>query len=118
MTRVAKGQSAARRGGGVHYQSYVTRNPSKSACHEDLTPPQAGAHHTPPPAGAYYHKVSSEMQVGAEIKKAATKSDVDLAFGCLYKLDKNTTVKGKVRTAHRRPTHEPPPPRSPPGLAV
>ena len=69
-------------------------------------------------SGAYYHKVSSEMQVGAEIKKAATKSDVDLAFGCLYKLDKNTTVKGKVRTAHRRPTHEPPPPRSPPGLAV
>ena len=69
-------------------------------------------------SGAYYHKVSSEMQVGAEIKKAATKSDVDLAFGCLYKLDKNTTVKGKVRTAHRRPTHEPPLPRSPPGLAV
>ena len=22
-----------------HYQSYVTRNPSKSACHEGLTPP-------------------------------------------------------------------------------
>ena len=68
-------------------------------------------------SGAYYHKVSSEMQVGAEIKKAATKSDVDLAFGCLYKLDKNTTVKGKVRTAHRRPTHEPPlstPPPPPP----
>lgn len=36
------------------------------------------------------------MQVGAEIKKAATKSDVDLAFGCTYKLDKSTTVKGKV----------------------
>ena len=49
-------------------------------------------------SGAYYHKVSSEMQVGAEIKKAATKSDVDLAFGCTYKLDKSTTVKGKVRT--------------------
>lgn len=53
-------------------------------------------------SGAYYHKVSSEMQVGAEIKKAASKSDVDLAFGCLYKLDKSTTVKGKVRP--RRPT--------------
>jgi len=47
-------------------------------------------------SGAYYHKVSGEMQVGAEIKKAASKSDVDLAFGCLYKLDKTTTVKGKV----------------------
>jgi voltage-dependent anion channel protein 2 len=47
-------------------------------------------------SGAYYHKVSSTMQVGAEIKKAASKSDVDLAFGCLYKLDKSTTVKGKV----------------------
>merc|ERR1712160_225037 len=47
-------------------------------------------------SGAYYHKVSAEMQVGAEIKKAASKSDVDLAFGCLYKLDKTTTVKGKV----------------------
>ena len=56
-------------------------------------------------SGAYYHKVSSEMQVGAEIKKAASKSDVDLAFGCLYKLDKSTTVKGKVR---------PPPPPPPP----
>ena len=59
-------------------------------------------------SGAYYHKVSSEMQVGAEIKKAASKSDVDLAFGCLYKLDKSTTVKGKVR---------PPPPPPPPPLA-
>merc|ERR1711865_575008 len=28
-------------------------------------------------SGAYYHKVSSEMQVGAEIKKAASKSDSD-----------------------------------------
>jgi voltage-dependent anion channel protein 2 len=47
-------------------------------------------------SGAYYHKVSGDMQVGAELAKAAAKSDVDLAFGCQYKLDKDTTVKGKV----------------------
>jgi voltage-dependent anion channel protein 2 len=47
-------------------------------------------------SGAYYHKVSGDMQVGAELSKVASKSDVDLAFGCLYKLDKTTTVKGKV----------------------
>jgi voltage-dependent anion channel protein 2 len=46
--------------------------------------------------GSYYHKVSGEMQVGADITKKASKSDVDLGFGCLYKLDKTTTVKGKV----------------------
>ena len=37
------------------------------------------------------------MQVGADITKKASKSDVDLGFGCLYKLDKTTTVKGKAR---------------------
>ena len=47
-------------------------------------------------SGAYYHKVSGDMQVGAEITKAASKSDVDLAFGCAYKLDKDTSIKGKV----------------------
>jgi voltage-dependent anion channel protein 2 len=46
--------------------------------------------------GTYYHKVSGEMQVGAELKKSPGKSDIDLAFGCMYKLDKTTTVKGKV----------------------
>merc|ERR1719382_2183693 len=47
--------------------------------------------------GSYFHKVSSAMQVqvGTEIKKAQNK-DVGLAFGCMYKLDKDTTVKGKV----------------------
>lgn len=47
-------------------------------------------------SGAYYHKVSGDMQVGAEIVKVSTSADVDLAFGCLYKLDKDTSVKGKV----------------------
>lgn len=47
-------------------------------------------------SGAYYHKVSGDMQVGAEIAKVSTSPDVDLAFGCLYKLDKDTAVKGKV----------------------
>merc|ERR1711920_37920 len=45
--------------------------------------------------GSYFHKVSSAMQVGTELKKVQ-KKDVGLAFGCLYKLDKDTTVKGKV----------------------
>jgi len=45
--------------------------------------------------GMYYHKVSSDMQVGAELCHTTGK-DVGLAFGCAYKLDKDTTVKGKV----------------------
>jgi len=45
--------------------------------------------------GMYYHKVSSDMQVGAELTHTSGK-DVGLAFGCMYKLDKDTTVKGKV----------------------
>merc|ERR1712083_984434 len=45
--------------------------------------------------GSYFHKVSSAMQVGTELKKTQSK-DVGLAFGCMYKLDKDTTVKGKV----------------------
>merc|ERR1712146_502293 len=49
-------------------------------------------------SGAYYHKVSGDMQVGAELSKSSKKSEVDLAFGCAYKLDKDTTVKGKVDT--------------------
>ena len=39
---------------------------------------------------------AAAAQVGAELSKAASKSDVDLAFGCQYKLDKDTTVKAKV----------------------
>jgi len=46
--------------------------------------------------GTYYHKVSGDMQVGAELEKSSAKSDVGLAFGCTYKLDGATTVKGKV----------------------
>lgn len=45
--------------------------------------------------GSYFHSVSSALQVGTEVKKAGDK-DVALAFGCMYKLDKATTVKGKV----------------------
>jgi len=45
--------------------------------------------------GSYFHKVSSSMQVGTELNKKHNK-DVALAFGCAYKLDKDTTVKGKV----------------------
>ena len=33
-----------------HYQSHVTRNPSKSACHEDLTPPPSAARGSPHPS--------------------------------------------------------------------
>lgn len=43
----------------------------------------------------YYHKVSPDMQVGAELTHIPGK-DIGLAFGCQYKLDKDTTVKGKV----------------------
>jgi voltage-dependent anion channel protein 2 len=46
--------------------------------------------------GSYYHKVSGDMQVGGEVSKASGKSEVGLAFGCAYKLDKDTSVKGKV----------------------
>ena len=51
---------------------------------------------SPTYTGMYYHKVSSDMQVGAELVHATGK-DLGLAFGCQYKLDKDTTVKGKVR---------------------
>lgn len=47
-------------------------------------------------AGSYFHKISSAMQVGGELTK--TSSDTGFAFGCLYKLDKSTSVKGKVNT--------------------
>jgi len=50
---------------------------------------------SPTYTGMYYHKVSSDMQVGAELTHTTGK-DVGLAFGCQYKLDKDTTVKGKV----------------------
>ncbi|KAL3929564.1 MAG: hypothetical protein SGPRY_001910 [Prymnesium sp.] len=49
---------------------------------------------SPTYTGMYYHKVSSDMQVGAELKHST--GDVALAFGCMYKLDKDTTVKAKV----------------------
>ena len=68
--------------------------------------------------GSYYHKVSGEMQVGADITKKASKSDVDLGFGCLYKLDKTTTVKGKARGLAPAPLALWPPPRSPRALPL
>jgi voltage-dependent anion channel protein 2 len=46
-------------------------------------------------SGSYFHKISSAMQVGTELTQT---KDVSLSFGCLYKLDKTTTVKGKVDT--------------------
>jgi len=47
----------------------------------------------------YYHKVSSLMQVGVNLSKPLSKPDVDIEFGCAYKLDKDTAVKGKVDSA-------------------
>ena len=38
----------------------------------------------------------SPHQVGGELSKASDKTDVSIAFGCMYKLDKDTTVKSKV----------------------
>jgi voltage-dependent anion channel protein 2 len=55
----------------------------------------ASAGKSPTYTGMYYHKVSSDMQVGAELTHASGK-EIGLAFGCQYKLDKDTTVKGKV----------------------
>jgi len=49
--------------------------------------------------GMYYHKVSSDMQIGAELahtKGTDPSTDLKLAFGCMYKLDKDTTAKAKV----------------------
>ena len=45
---------------------------------------------------SYYHKVSSEMQLGVAIDKPLSKPDVRIEFGTAYKLDKDTTVKAKV----------------------
>ena len=45
---------------------------------------------------SYFHKISPKMQVSSEVVKASKKSDIALAFGCAYKLDKDLTVKGKV----------------------
>jgi len=50
---------------------------------------------SPTYTGMYYHKVSGDMQVGSELTHTSGK-DVGLAFGYQYKLDKDTTVKGKV----------------------
>lgn len=47
-------------------------------------------------ACSYLHSISKRMQVGTELTKASKKSDVALAFGCAYKLDKDVSVKGKV----------------------
>lgn len=45
----------------------------------------------------YYHKVSPLMQVGVDLSQQLSKPvSPDIAFGCAYKLDGATTVKGKV----------------------
>jgi len=44
----------------------------------------------------YFHKVSSDMQLGVSLAKPLAKSDVAIQFGCAYKLDKDTAVKMKV----------------------
>lgn len=45
---------------------------------------------------SYFHKVSSDMQLGVSLAKPLAKPDVAIQFGCAYKLDKDTSVKGKV----------------------
>ena len=45
---------------------------------------------------SYYHKVSSDMQLGVAVAKPLAKPDVGIEFGCAYKLDKDTSVKAKV----------------------
>ena len=44
----------------------------------------------------YMHKVSADMLLGVSLAKPLTTPDVGIEFGCSYKLDKDTTVKGKV----------------------
>jgi len=46
----------------------------------------------------YYHKVSGDMQLGVALTKAMAKPTVDIEFGTAYKMDKDTTVKGKVNS--------------------
>jgi len=45
---------------------------------------------------AYFHKVSSDMQLGVSIAKPLSKPDCAIEFGTAYKLDKDTSVKAKV----------------------
>lgn len=46
----------------------------------------------------YFHNVSKLMQVAVNLSKPLAKPDVDIDFGCLYKLDKDTIVKGKAES--------------------
>jgi len=45
---------------------------------------------------SYYHKISNDAQVGGELCKISNKAEIDLVVGCAYKLDKSTSIKGKV----------------------
>jgi len=45
---------------------------------------------------SYYHKVSGDMQLGVAVAKPLAKPDMNIEFGCAYKLDKDTGVKAKV----------------------
>jgi len=44
----------------------------------------------------YYHTVSPDLQIGVDLCKPLEKADLGIEFGCAYKLDKETSVKGKV----------------------
>lgn len=44
----------------------------------------------------YYHKVSSDMQLGVALSKPMSGGAVKIDFGTQYKYDKDTTIKGKV----------------------
>ena len=58
----------------------VTRHKKrpKAACHEDLTPPQAGAHHTPPPAR---HRLTSGSSGRARLAMIASQVGFRLGLG-------------------------------------
>jgi voltage-dependent anion channel protein 2 len=47
---------------------------------------------------SYFHKVSGDMQLGVALSKPLAKPDVGIEFGTAYKIDKDTTVKGKVNS--------------------
>jgi voltage-dependent anion channel protein 2 len=48
-------------------------------------------------AASYYHNVSRDMQLGVALERAlGKKKDVNIEFGCAYKLDKDTSCKAKV----------------------
>ena len=79
-----------------HYQSYATRNPSKSACHEDLTPPHAGAHRTPPPAR---HRLTSGSSGRARPAMIASQMVFRLGLGLASPKRKGTRRRHCLRSS-------------------